>query len=952
VGVRKNAKFLSPAEKENFVKACILMKADIVNPTAAPAARYSHWDENVAIHQMIQWGQAPGSTLRVNFGHGGTGSYSFLSWHRYFLHRFELQLQSYVPGVMLPYWDWTDPAPLMTDTFLGPNGAAGTQIVPRGYFAPNRPGTAGNPTPLPTWYPAPAALNGWNLHADFGIAAGGLQRNVGGSLPSAADLRTVLGKPDYRNFQVVLESGRDEFGTPLASGHQLHNGLHGYIGGHMGDPAISPFDPIFYLHHCNIDRLWTMWQLDGHATVYPAAGAKPQHGPTDPMYPWVGTTPGYASTATYPNIVMPDVSAVGIVRNQDVLDYRTAYGYTYDTLAVIGIGLDRTGSMSGLTPDPMTGTGTVTKWEAAKRGVSAFLQDAETVQQSGAIYVTAGIKTFRSFATNDFAPVFAGTPYGLIKPGTSYSRATFDGAAAGMTPGGGTPLADALQDVEDTLVEPPASWIPPDEPRYLAMLTDGMLTTGQPMSSIPDGSFANTAIFAMGFGTAADVDYATLAAMVAKGRTLGFSQVFHGENAGTIDKFYSNALARAIGFSTVFDPVIELFAGEHTHLEFWATSAEDTFLITAQGMDFTDPNWSFHLQAPDGTTVYADGPAHAGMTGMAGAMAGHGGHGGHAGHGGGCGCCRAPDVTVQRANGRLTLVLQRDSADESCWVGKWQLMVAYKARDDTAMTMFLPGELMIPVAAGPVRGPRHERLLERKLQAAAARTFASAAHHRLDVRATGTNNDGAEACSIVVNIYARTRLQVELTPSRELVDRKEGFKVTLSADTLAGSVVGTRSFGRLVGPSIDVADVVRRVKTKDIPRRATYRLAGDKRGRRRIDTGILLGHLERERPELADVVDEEVLVAIHDDGAPHFHVEERRAPGGYHLGVYVEGTYCPEHDAVVGGHEHEHDHAAGAEHDHGHGDDAGMKAAHGDDCPLERFTRYLSASVATLERMP
>ena len=62
-----------------------------------------------------------------------------------------------------------------------------------------------------------------------------------------------------------------------------------------------------------------------------------------------------------------------------------------------------------------------------------------------------------------------------------------------------------------------------------------------------------------------------------------------------------NSGANAIGFSTIFDPVVELFAGEHTHLTFWATSGEDMFLITAQGMDFTDPNWSFHLEAPDGT---------------------------------------------------------------------------------------------------------------------------------------------------------------------------------------------------------------------------------------------------------------------------------------------------------------------------------------------------------------
>jgi len=85
------------------------------------------------------------------------------------------------------------------------------------------------------------------------------------------------------------------------------------------------------------------------------------------------------------------------------------------------------------------------------------------------------------------------------------------------------------------------------------MLTDGLLTTGSPMSSIADGEFAGTAIFAVGFGTGADVDYATLQGLVDKGRTLPTQQVFHGENAGTIDKFYSNALAKAIGFTTVFD---------------------------------------------------------------------------------------------------------------------------------------------------------------------------------------------------------------------------------------------------------------------------------------------------------------------------------------------------------------------------------------------------------------
>ena len=53
MGIRKNAKFLTPAEKENFVRACVLLKADIVNSGAPPAQQYSKWDQYVAIHWMI-----------------------------------------------------------------------------------------------------------------------------------------------------------------------------------------------------------------------------------------------------------------------------------------------------------------------------------------------------------------------------------------------------------------------------------------------------------------------------------------------------------------------------------------------------------------------------------------------------------------------------------------------------------------------------------------------------------------------------------------------------------------------------------------------------------------------------------------------------------------------------------------------------------------------------------
>jgi hypothetical protein len=39
---------------------------------------------------------------------------------------------------------------------------------------------------------------------------------------------------------------------------QPHNNVHGAVGGFMG-AFLSPVDPIFFLHHANIDRLWDVW---------------------------------------------------------------------------------------------------------------------------------------------------------------------------------------------------------------------------------------------------------------------------------------------------------------------------------------------------------------------------------------------------------------------------------------------------------------------------------------------------------------------------------------------------------------------------------------------------------------------------------------------------------------------------------------------------------------------
>mgnify|MGYP001810251939 CR=1 FL=1 len=888
MGIRKNVKFLSATEREDFVKACVLMKADIVNSAAAASAQYSKWDEYVAIHLMIQNGTAPGGIF-VNFGHGGSGSYSFLSWHRYFLYQFEKDLQSYVPNVMLPYWDWTNPSSVMTDSFLGPNGnSRNNNVIERGYFAFDRPGTGANTTSLPAWYPA--GLNGWRLPSMFTSTwEGGLRRQTQpiSGLPSIPDIRYTLLRPNYSTFQNALESGT---GTPTGNG--MHDGMHVWLGGgsglnrgHMSRATASPFDPFFYLHHCNIDRLWAMWQVDGHKNDYPTMGGNSQHHRNDIMYPWTGGAAGYGTTASIStSIPMPNYSAIGAKRNVDTLDFRNAFGYTYDTISVIGVGLDRTGSMNGMTPDPMvSGMPDVTKWEAAKRGVSAFLQDCETVQNSGAIYVTAGIKTFRSLVGNDFASVFGASNFGLVKAGTSFSKATFDSAVAAMTPSGGTPLADALADIKNTLVDPPFGGAPNDEQRYIAMLTDGMLTTGSPMSSIPDGSMNRTAIFAMGFGTGLDVDYATLASMVAKGKTLSTQQIFHGENAGTIDKFFTASLASAIGFTEIFDPIIQHFEGEHTHLSFTATSADDSFLLTAQGMDFTDKNWSFVLHGPNGQILYGDQAGHT--------------HSNHCNH-----CCDAPDVTTSRSNGRLSMVIHRRNTDKDCLVGNWTLMASYKARQLDKMMMPELGELLFPVSAGPIKGERYLRLINKVNLRKATRNVFSKGLHGLDIRAVGTNSNNKEACSLVMNVYARTNLKINPVLSSLFIKQGEELKLTVQNDVSVGSIKNTGSFARMVSPSFDLNDLISKEKAFEM----ILSNEQSKKFSSKLDFPLLLAQYEKEKKGVEFIRDTEIKVVSHGDSPLHIHHHDTTIKGTYHIGLIVEGLYFPDSMPKEGGH-HDHD---------------------------------------------
>nr|WP_223198436.1 tyrosinase family protein [Solihabitans fulvus] len=205
---------------------------------------------------------------------------SFLPWHRQFLLEFERALQKVDASVSLPYWDWTadnsTSASLWADDFLGGDGQPGDGQVTTGPFA----GSTGN------WPIREGASDAPFLTRSLGTGVG--------ALPTRTDLDAVLAIGVYDVAPWNSTSG-DGFRNGLEgwarTGPELHNRVHVWIGGAMGT-GYSPNDPVFWLHHCFIDRLWADWQ-----SLHPAASYLPTSATTDvvslnqPIRPWNTVTP-------------------------------------------------------------------------------------------------------------------------------------------------------------------------------------------------------------------------------------------------------------------------------------------------------------------------------------------------------------------------------------------------------------------------------------------------------------------------------------------------------------------------------------------------------------------------------------------------------------------------------------------------------------------------------------
>jgi hypothetical protein len=904
MGVRKNLLYMPTDERDDFFEALLKLKAHIVNPAAPVADQYSVYDQFTSLHYAVFAVASAAANPFYNAGHGGP---AFLSWHRELLLRFEQALQNEVPGVMLPYWDWSPS--VFTNALMGPDGGpggAGGGDVETGWFAYDRPGTPGTPNaaiPLPGWWPA--SLPGWRIRDDLSEGWGErLQRFMAtpgsDTLPVQSDVSALLAitaanpanaaqrQTAATNFRSALEQGSLALGVTAS-----HNEVHRFIDGHMGTRP-SPNDPIFWLHHCNIDRMWAMWQLDGKpgASWYPVLNSE-GHRLTDPMWPWVGAAPAYLMGTNVPTYYIPSFAAEPARLNQDVLDHH-ALGYAYDTEPVLGVALDRSFSMTGASTDPFDMGAPTTKWELAKLGVSHLLADCEAAYAAREAYVIGGVQTFTTGpAGNDVSPVIAGKDYGLIRSGANYPEAypaaDVDAGLAATGPAGATPLAAALTQTHADVVRPPANALPADDVRYLSILTDGKETAAPLLSTIAAGQLAETYVFGMGFGSGTGwdgVDHATIQTIVSKGKTpppaLGLTQVFQGETMGAIDKFYSSSVAHVIGYTPVIDPRFELFPGEHIHLPFWATSAEDGFMITLLRGDEKAANWHVVLVAPDGRRYDQSGGA-------------------------------PYFITVHRRGRRDTIFLRRARATDERWIGRWLLHIAYCCGDHGtspdhgpehahegghdheapragSMAMQTRFDLMLPSSAPPVVGPLFAQFNVPSARRVSTRLLKERAFASLGAPVLEPDHHGRRPLpsALVVNVHARTTLRahLDLQASAKLAGQPVTAVLRFD-DTGGGSFTRMRAQARLVAPGARVGAAFLDTRTIPLADRKKYLSRGG--GRERFDELRFLADYERKKPGAFAPRDE--ALALQQAGAHHLtgRVERTEIAGVYRVGAYLEG---------------------------------------------------------------
>jgi tyrosinase len=209
--LRRNA--FTMAENDPILKG---YRTAIAAMKALPANNPCSWTYQAAIH---------GTTVtptQIAWNTCHTDSRFFWSWHRMYLYWFEriVRKHSGMYDWALPYWDWANPA---------------QRQLP------------------PAFRTAGSALHDPSRNAAMNDGTGSIATSFG---TAVADANVLL---DYYNSQSAINGP--------------HGGIHGAVAGNMCCVISAAQDPIFWLHHANVDRQWNLWLAQGGGRSNPIADA-------------------------------------------------------------------------------------------------------------------------------------------------------------------------------------------------------------------------------------------------------------------------------------------------------------------------------------------------------------------------------------------------------------------------------------------------------------------------------------------------------------------------------------------------------------------------------------------------------------------------------------------------------------------------------------------------------
>jgi len=196
---------------------------------------------------------------------------AFLPWHRGYILRVENILRTHDPEVTIPYWDWT----------LQP------QVNESSIWGPNDDQFSSNGGPDRCVQDGPFGFN-----SGFAMTNGRcLQRRIGGGRAAGPEVVAEL----FEAFPLPRDF--DSFRNRLEHGPGLHDSVHCIVGGTMCSARASN-DPVFFLHHAQIDRIWAQWQgrSPEHVDSYTGTVARDELLPGSPFVPGelldIGNLPG------------------------------------------------------------------------------------------------------------------------------------------------------------------------------------------------------------------------------------------------------------------------------------------------------------------------------------------------------------------------------------------------------------------------------------------------------------------------------------------------------------------------------------------------------------------------------------------------------------------------------------------------------------------------------------